>query len=303
MEQPLAIECRGISKTYSHFSLHGVDLGFEQGTVMGLVGPNGAGKSTVMRLVMGLLQPDSGTIRVLGHSMPDQQIAAKRDIGFVAEDMRLYEGETIAYHMQFVRSIYDSWDEEHARTLLRRFDLQSGQKVKGLSHGQRVKATLLLALARRPRLLVFDEPTTGLDPSVRREVLNEMMDALADETRSILFSSHNTQDVEQIADAITFLYGGRVVESLDKETFLDSWRRLRLICPREARLPELPNTRDVSRNGSIAVVTVDHYDESVPARFAQAGFAVDAVQRLNLEEIFLSIVTSAKSQTPHGVNT
>ena len=300
MDQPLAIECRGITKEYSHFRLQGVDLAFEEGSVMGLVGPNGAGKSTVMRLVMGLLQPDSGTIRVLGHAMPDQQIAAKHDIGFVAEDMRLYESETIAFHMQFVRSIYATWDEDHAQVLLRRFDLRSGQKVKGLSHGQRVKTTLLLALARRPRLLVFDEPTTGLDPAVRREVLDEMMNAMADETRSILFSSHNTQDVEQIADAITFLYGGRVVESLDKETFLDSWRRLRLTGPQEACLPALSNTREVHRNGSIAAVTVDRYDESIPARFAQAGFTVNAVERLNLEEIFLGIVNSAKAQTPAG---
>lgn len=94
--------------------------------------------------------------------MPDEQITAKRHIGFVSEDMRLYGSETIAFHMDFIKSIFDSWDDDYAQALLRRFDLKKEQKVKGLSHGQRVKVTLLLALARRPSLLVFDEPTTGL---------------------------------------------------------------------------------------------------------------------------------------------
>ena len=122
---------------------------------MGLVGPNGAGKSTILRIIMGLLGPDTGSVEVLGHTMPRDQIAAKRHIGFVAEDMRLYESQTIQFHMDFIKSVYESWDDDYARVLLDRFDLNKNQKVKGLSHGQRVKSTLLLALARRPSLLVF----------------------------------------------------------------------------------------------------------------------------------------------------
>lgn len=245
MNIPLAVQCEGITKHYPHFQLQNIDLSFEQGTVMGLVGPNGAGKSTILRMVMGLVGPDSGSIKVLGHSMPDEQIAAKRNIGFIAEDMRLYESETIAFHIDFIKSIFDSWDDEYATTLLRRFDLIKEQKVKGLSHGQRVKTTLLLALARRPNLLVFDEPTTGLDPAVRKEVLDEMMNALEDETRSILFSSHNTLDIEQISDYITFIYDGRIIESRNKEDFLDGWRRLRLTNISNNKLPNLSNIRDV----------------------------------------------------------
>lgn len=297
MDLPLAIECEGISKRYKHFALQNVDLSFEQGTVMGLVGPNGAGKSTIMRMVMGLIGPDSGSVKVLGHVMPHDQIAAKRHIGFVAEDMRLYESETIAFHMDFIKAIFDSWDDDYARVLLRSFDLNKDQKVKGLSHGQRVKATLLLALARRPALLVFDEPTTGLDPAVRREVLDEMMNSLQDETRSILFSSHNTLDVEQISDYITFVYGGRVVDSLNKEDFLDGWRRLRLTNTHNVPLPNLPNIKDVQTSGQLWTVTVSHYDDSLPARFTQAGLTVTAVERLTLEEIFLSIVLNAKANS------
>lgn len=116
MDLPLAIQCDGISKRYPHFQLRDVDLTLEQGAVMGLVGPNGAGKSTILRMVMGLVGADTGSIKVLGHAMPEQQITAKRNIGFVAEDMRLYESETIAFHMDFIKSIFDTWDDGYAST-------------------------------------------------------------------------------------------------------------------------------------------------------------------------------------------
>lgn len=295
MNTPPAIECEGITKHYPHFSLQDVNLSFEQGTVMGLVGPNGAGKSTLLRIVMGLVGPDSGTIKVLGHSMPKEQLAAKRNIGFIAEDMRLYESETIAFHMDFIKSIFESWDDEYAKTLLRRFDLNKDQKVKGLSHGQRVKATLLLALARRPNLLVLDEPTTGLDPAVRKEVLDEMMSSLADETHSILFSSHNTLDVEQISDYITFIYNGRIVESRNKEDFMDGWRRLRLTNMNNSALPNISNIKEVQQSGRLCTVTVNNYEDSIPEQFTNAGLHINNIERLTLEEIFLGNVASAKA--------
>ena len=292
---PLAIECAGITKYYPHFKLQDVNLSFEQGTVMGLVGPNGAGKSTLLRIVMGLIGPDSGSIKVLGQSMPKEQLAAKRNIGFVAEDIRLYESETLSFHMDFIKSIFDSWDDEYAKTLLQRFDLNKNQKVKGMSHGQRVKATLLLALARRPKLLVFDEPTTGLDPAVRKEVLDEMMNALADETHSILFSSHNTLDVEQISDYITFIYGGRVIESNNKEDFMDGWRRLRLTNTNNNALPNLSNIKDVQQSGRLCTVTVNNYEDSIAEQFTSTGLQINNIERLTLEEIFLANVLSAKA--------
>ncbi|HKI79742.1 MAG TPA: ABC transporter ATP-binding protein [Ignavibacteriaceae bacterium] len=294
MNAPLALDCKGMNKHYPHFQLQNVDLSIEQGTVMGLVGPNGAGKSTILRIIMGLVVPDSGSVKVLGYSMPGDQVAAKLDIGFIAEDMRLYESETIAFHMEFIKSIFDSWDDEYAYTLLRRFDLKKEQKVKGLSHGQRVKATLLLALARRPQLLVFDEPTTGLDPAARKEVLDEMMNALEDETRSILFSSHNTLDVEQISDYITFIYDGQIIESRDKEEFLDGWRRLRLINMENNPLPDVSNIRDIQTSGKLCTVTVNNYNDTILEQLKSAGLSVDTIERLTLEEIFLSNVKYAK---------
>src|SRR5580692_3520043 len=174
-----AVEFSGVTKRYKHFTLDRIDLTLQTGCMMGFVGANGAGKSTTLRILMGLVHQDAGSVKVLGHAMPKDQAAAKRDIGFVSEDMRLYGGATLEWHMGFVRSIYASWDNGYADDLLRRFDLKPPQKIKGMSHGQRVKAALLLALARRPRLLVLDEPTTGLDPVARHEVLSELMAVLA----------------------------------------------------------------------------------------------------------------------------
>lgn len=296
MNMPMAVQCKGISKIHPHFQLQDVNLTLEQGSVMGLVGPNGAGKSTILRIIMGLQQPDSGSVEVLGHSMPRDQVAAKRDIGFIADDMRLYESETIEFHMNFIKSIFVTWDQAYANRLLKRFDLIKDQKIKGLSHGQRVKTTLMLALARRPKLLVFDEPTTGLDPAVRKEVLDEMMNSLQDETHSVLFSSHNTLDVEQISDYITFIYDGRIIESQDRETFLDSWRRLRLVNIDNKQLPDLPNIRDIQKSGSLYAVTVNDYNDSVADKFIKAGLTLESAEHLTLEEVFLNNVQYAKDQ-------
>ncbi|MBZ0183331.1 MAG: ABC transporter ATP-binding protein [Melioribacteraceae bacterium] len=297
MNTSLVIDCKDINKNYQHFQLQNVDLSFEQGSVMSLVGANGAGKSTILRIIMGLVVPDSGSVNVLGYTIPKEQIEAKRNIGFVSEDMRLYESETIAFQMEFVKSIFNSWDDEYASTLLRRFDLKKEQIVKGLSHGQRVKAALLLVLARRPKLLIFDEPTTGLDPAARKEVLDEMMNALEDETRSILFSSHNTLDVEQISDYITFIYDGRIIESRDKEEFLDGWRRLRLINLENNPLPNLANMKEIQTSGKLCTVTMNDYNEAITEQFTNAGLVVDSIERLTLEEIFLCNVKYAKEES------
>ena len=196
----LAIDMGGVGKTYRFFSLENIELKLPPGEIMGLIGPNGAGKSTTIRILLGLVHQDHGDVCVLGHEMPAEQVAAKWDIGFASEDMRLYESQTLAWHMQWMQSIYPNWDSGYAQLLLKRFGLRAEQKLKGISHGQRVKSTLLLVLARKPKLLVLDEPTTGLDPVARHEILRELTDVMRDEGRSVLFSSHNTQDVEQISD-------------------------------------------------------------------------------------------------------
>jgi len=292
----LAIEFDGVGKTYPFFTLDHIHLRVPHGQIMGLIGPNGAGKSTTIRILMGLVQQDCGEVRVLGRRMPAEQIAAKWDIGFASEDMRLYEGMTIAWHMDFIRSIYPNWDAPYAQLLLKRFGLRAEQKIKGLSHGQRVKATLLLVLARRPRLLVLDEPTTGLDPVARHEVLKELTAVMTDEGRSILFSSHNTQDVEQISDQITFIDRGRIIDSMDKEGYLDRWRRLRLEVPLGIALPALPGIIAIRQDGRLAVATANAFAPDMANAYESTGARVRSIETMTLEEIFVANVEHSREQ-------
>ena len=292
----VALKLDGVGKNYRFFTLSNIDLELPTGTIMGLIGPNGAGKSTTIRILMGLVHQDAGEVRVLGHAMPAEQIAAKWDIGFASEDMRLYETMTLGWHMNFIQSIYPNWDAKYAQLLLKRFGLRAEQKIKGLSHGQRVKSTLLLNLARRPRLLVLDEPTTGLDPVARHEILRELTDAMADEGRSILFSSHNTHDVEQISDRITFIDRGRIIDSMDKESYLDRWRRLRLEVPSGIELPVLPGVIEVRRSGRLAIAIANAYVPDLPNAYETSGARVHAVESMTLEEIFVANVEHSREE-------
>jgi ABC-2 type transport system ATP-binding protein len=289
-----AVEFSQVTKRYKHFTLDCLDLQLEAGCIMGFVGANGAGKSTTLRILMGLVHQDEGSVQVLGRAMPDEQALAKMEIGFVSEDMRLYGAPTLEWHMNFMRSIYPRWDRAYAGELLKRFDLKPQQKIKGMSHGQRVKAALLLALARRPKLLVLDEPTTGLDPIARREVLGELMAVLADEERTVFFSSHNTLDVEQISDRIAFIDRGRIVECSDKETFLDRWRRLRLLLEPQSKLPGLPGVVHVEGSSRLPVVTTNSFDPAMVTAYKEAGAAVQSVDAMTLEEIFVASVESRR---------
>jgi ABC-2 type transport system ATP-binding protein len=289
-----AVEFSGVTKRYKYFTLDQVDLKLPTGYIMGFVGANGAGKSTTLRILMGLVQQDAGSVKVLGHAMPQDQAAAKREIGFVSEDMRLYGAATLEWHIRFVQSIHPRWDNAYANDLLRRFDLKAQQKIKGMSHGQRVKAALMLALARRPRLLVLDEPTAGLDPIARREVLGELMAVLADEERTVLFSSHNTLEVEQISDQITFIDRGRILESSDKEAFLDRWRRVRLMLPPNTKLPGLAGIVKIDGSSRLPVITTNRFDPAMMAACTDVGVSVQAVDGMTLEEIFIASVQSQR---------
>ena len=288
----LAFSLSGISKRYPQFALQDISLSLPEGQVMGLVGVNGAGKTTLLRLLTGLAAPDAGEVRVLGHRLPEGQVAAKREIGFASEDMRLYRTQSLRWHMDLVCRAFPGWDDDYAATLMQRFDLRADQPLEGFSHGQRVKALLLLCLARRPRLLLLDEPTTGLDPVARIEVLEALADVLRDERRSVLFSSHNTHDVEQLADTITFVHQGRLVASDDRHAFVDRWRRL--ICqgaPPEG-LSGWPEIASVRTSGSLVELKVRQWRDDLPERLAASGLQVQREDAMALEDIFITAVRS-----------
>lgn len=285
-----AIELNDVSKRYTDFYLENISLQLPAGQIMGLVGVNGAGKSTTLRMLMGLIQPDTGTVDVLGFRLPEQQVLAKENIGFASEDLRLYKTETLRWHMQFIQSIFLSWDATYAEHLLKIFDLNADKKLKGFSHGQRVKACLLLILARKPKLLILDEPTTGLDPVARYEVLSELAEVLRDEDRNVLFSSHNTQDVEQISDSITFLHKGKLLASQDKESYLESWRRIICSGDTNGKKIDLPGLAMQKSNGSLHELKVKTFNDSMLGQLQAQGLEISQVEAMSLEQIFVASV-------------
>jgi ABC-2 type transport system ATP-binding protein len=210
--------------------------------------------------------------------------------------MRMLNHASIAWHMNLAASIYPGWDAVYAQQLLERFSLRPAQMTRSLSRGEHAKALLLLVLARRPRLLVLDEPTSGLDPVARQEVLTEFMDVLLDEDRSIVFSSHNTADVERISDRITFIDRGRIIDSSDKETFLEHWRRLHLQLNEGAVLPQIPSLVVESGGGRLVNVTTNDYTPALHGILGRAGVLVREVHRMTLEEIFVTNVMRSRKE-------
>ena len=295
MTTELAFRLTSVTRAFSHFNLGPIDLELEQGRIMGFIGPNGAGKSTTLRIMMGLAARDEGEVSMLGHAIPAGQVAAKWDIGFASEDMSLYRNQTLAWHMHFIRSIFPSWDQTYATELLRRFDLNLEQPIKAFSHGQRVKAGLLLILARRPKLLILDEPTTGLDPVARREVMIELLEVVRDEDRAVVFSSHNTNDVEQFSDQITFIDRGHIIESRDKESFLENWRRIRLEVDQSTVITGLEDTVELKRDGSFCTLITRRFQPELPQHLEACGARVTAIEPLSLEEIFVANVLASRS--------
>jgi ABC-2 type transport system ATP-binding protein len=290
----LAFEMRGVCKRYEHFALENLDLRLPEGEVMGLVGVNGAGKTTVLRLLSGLAAADAGEVQVLGLSLPAAQVAVKQQLGLASEDMRLYGKQNLRWHMDLVSRIYPAWDETYALHLLRRFDLRPEQRLSGYSHGQRVKALLLLVLARRPRLLLLDEPTTGLDPLARTELLEALAEVLLDEGRSVLFSSHNAHDIERLADSIAFLHAGRLLSLQDKESFLSSWRRVVGQGELPADVQAWPELALLRRNGQLAELKLRSYSEALSERLRSQGFQIHKVEAMSLEDIFISTVRAGE---------
>jgi ABC-2 type transport system ATP-binding protein len=287
---------RGLSKSFRYFRLENLTLELPMGQIMGFVGPNGAGKSTTIRLLLGLTGAEGGEIRLLDRPVPERVAEAKRDVAYVTDDMRLFGNATLAWHMGFMASLFPGWDGTYAHTLLKRFNLHANQAAASLSRGEHMKAVLLLALARRPRLLVLDEPTSGLDPVARHELLTELMDIVRDEERSILFSSHHTLDVERVSDVIAFIDRGHLVDARDKESFLERWRRLQIDIPEGVTLPPLDDVVEISPAGRLATLTTSHYHDELHGAIERAGARVHEVQRMSLEEIFVASVMGSRKE-------
>jgi ABC-2 type transport system ATP-binding protein len=223
----LAFALRGVGCAVGNgFALRDVSFELPSGYVMGLIGANGAGKTTAIRCLLGMRGIETGEIELLGHRVPGPA-ALRQDVGVVLDHTYLVGDWRLAEVERTLRPFYDRWDGVRYRQLLEEFGLDLRAKVKDLSRGMAMKLMIAVALSHRARLLVFDEPTTGLDPVARDELVGIIGDFLLDEGHSVLFSTHITTDLDHIGDYLTLIHGGRVVRTGSKDQILEAYRVVR----------------------------------------------------------------------------
>ncbi len=216
-----------VSKAYEGFALRDVSFTLPRGYIMGLIGPNGAGKTTLIKMMLGLARRDGGELRVLGNDPGRDDKSGRARIGFLHEASSYPPYVSVVSLASMVARFYPSWNHETFFRLTRALGVPTGTRVGALSRGTRNKFGLCLALAHHPDLLLLDEPTTGLDPLARREVLEILTGFIAEGRTSVLFSTHVTADLERVADYITFLQRGRLVFSSTRDEVLDRWGLVR----------------------------------------------------------------------------
>ena len=208
-----AILLRDVTKRYEAFALGPLQLTLPAGLALGLQGPNGSGKSTLFRLLANLVRRDGGQIEVCGHSVEANRWEFKEDLALVSEDLGLYPAASIQWHLDLGRSFYSAWDATRAEDYLRRFELSPHQPTRGLSRGQRLKLLFTLALAHRPKVLLLDEATAGLDEASRIEMRRHLRQLVQAEGLTVLISSHLREDIELVADEVMCIEQGKLVHA------------------------------------------------------------------------------------------
>ena len=233
----MIVETHHVAKRFGRFeAIEDLSLSVPEGSVFALIGPNGTGKTTTIRMLMNVLSPDRGDITVLG--TPSRKLGIKdlQRIGYVSEGQKLPDGLTLAQYFDYLRSLYPAWDTSLEKEMLEQFELPPSRRIKHLSHGMRMKTLLVGALAYRPKLLVLDEPLSGLDTLVRDEVVNGLLQQAADTT--ILISSHELTEIESFTTHVAFMQNGRL---LLQEAIEDLQMRFRVVLVTLSAVKELPN--------------------------------------------------------------
>lgn len=288
----------GVRKRYGRQeAVHDLRLSVPRGCVFALLGPNGAGKSTAVRMAMGMLRPDGGSIQVLGRDVYDDPSWIKQRVGYVSELQYLHRWMRVGEAVSFCAAFYPTWNATLCHELIERFELDPRKKVKHLSKGMTVKLGLVLAIAHEPEVLILDEPTSGLDPLVREEFVDGILRTMCDGRRTILFASHTLQDVQRLADRVGILVNGELLVDRPVDELVQSTKTIRAVLaddrtPRRTPEHAIFENRD-RREWSVTVS--DYSREQVEAIRAQEGVENVEVADMNLEEIFKAYVRGRRA--------
>ena len=275
-------------------ALNDLSLTVPRGGVFGLIGGNGAGKTTLIRHILGMLKAHTGLVRVFGLDPIANPVGVLGRIGYLSEDRDLPNWMRVHQLMRYTQAFYPNWDSHYAQELRDAFDLDPKAKVKTLSRGQRARAGLLIALAHRPDLLVLDEPSSGLDPVVRRDILGAIIRTIADEGRTVFFSSHLLDEVERVADRVAIIHEGKILLTASMDNIKESHRRMTLRFERAmTQPPSLVGT--LACAGAGVEWTYICSGETVQLRRAVESIGATIVDdaAMTLDEIFVSRIQSS----------
>jgi ABC-2 type transport system ATP-binding protein len=294
-----AIEIRGLHwQPENGFSIKGLDLTVPTGSVYGFLGPNGSGKTSTIRLFMGMAKAGAGEMRVLGGRVPADMPRILARTGYVPEKPHIHPGLTVAESIRFHSAFYPTWDSGWAEEMRGVFRLSPDARFTKLSKGEKGKLLILLALAQRPELLVLDEPTDGLDPVVRRDVLTALLEYVSETGATVFISSHLVHELERFCDWVGVLDDGRLLAEMPMEAFRNEIKRIRVVNPPAMAGGELP-FQLLGRHPSDGMVSgeswiVRGWESGMASYFTNRGGTVREVAHLDLEDGFVELLRAAR---------
>jgi len=301
MSDAWAIDTQQLTKRYGTLdAVRSLDLKVARHGITGFLGRNGAGKSTTIKMLLGMTRPTSGSGTMVNRRIdhPRESLEARRRVAYVAEDKQTYAYMTVEQMIRFTRSFYTDWQPDLERRLLDELGLPPRRKVKALSKGMRTKLALLLALARRPELLILDEPSEGLDPVSIEELLQTLVVTAAEGT-TIFFSSHQIAEVERIADRVCIIDHGQLVADLSLDDMRQEYRRITLGFTSEPPVADfhMPGVEHVRTSGRQMDVFVSRNAAAVVERARRAAVVSLDVTPLTLRDVFLETVQHSLRET------
>ncbi len=283
------LETNKLRKEYPEFVLDDIEWKVPKGYVMGLIGPNGAGKTTTIKLIMNLIESDGGNVRVFGLDNIQNEKIIKNKIGYVGEEQYFYEHKSAQWTGEFVSHFYDKWDPERYRNLLEHFEIPPKKRIRKFSKGMKVKLSLAIALSHNPELIMLDEPTSGLDPIIRREVIDFLKTFTEENEKTVILSSHITDDISRIADYITYMINGRIAMTESKDALLSNWKKIHFT-PQSLDKSIIDKLEDVESHmfGSTGVTkNYQEIQDNLASGLASGDIKVESV---GLDDILIALV-------------